>query len=92
MLNINPKMLGRLAELEEDLQARRSRAEAEGWAGEIEGIDLTLRPTSGSKLDGCRSFPVPSLSRRPLCARQPSHRPDPAAVVAIRAVGRRRPR
>lgn len=43
MLNVNPKMLSRLAELEEDLQARRARAEAEGWLGEIEGIDLTLR-------------------------------------------------
>ncbi|EEP73102.1 hypothetical protein MCAG_03429 [Micromonospora sp. ATCC 39149] len=43
MLSINPEMLGRLAELEEDLHARRTRAEAEGWLGEIEGIDLTLR-------------------------------------------------
>ncbi|BEL12875.1 site-specific integrase [Actinoplanes sichuanensis] len=43
MLNINPKMLDRLAELEEDLKARRERAQAEGWLGEIEGLDLTLR-------------------------------------------------
>ncbi|GAB3147352.1 hypothetical protein GCM10027290_30500 [Micromonospora sonneratiae] len=43
MLNVNPKMLDRLAELEEDLHARRARAEAEGWLGEIEGLDLTLR-------------------------------------------------
>jgi site-specific recombinase XerC len=43
MLNINPKMLSRLAELEDDLQIRRARAEAEGWLGEIEGIDLTMR-------------------------------------------------
>ena len=43
MLNINPKMLPRLAELEHDLQVRRNRAHAEGWVGEIEGIDLTLR-------------------------------------------------
>ncbi|WP_218107610.1 tyrosine-type recombinase/integrase [Micromonospora peucetia] len=43
MLNVDPKMLGRLAELEEDLLARRARAEAEGWLGEIEGLDLTLR-------------------------------------------------
>lgn len=35
-------MLPRLAELETDLLDRRARAEAEGWAGEIEGIDLTL--------------------------------------------------
>ena len=42
MLRVNPKMLARLDELEADLLARRARAEAEGWLGEIEGIDLTL--------------------------------------------------
>ncbi len=42
MININPKMLPRLDEIEDDLQARRSRAAHEGWLGEIEGIDLTL--------------------------------------------------
>src|SRR4051794_22832247 len=42
MLHIDPKMLDRLAEIETDLRARRARAEADGWIGEIEGIDLTL--------------------------------------------------
>ncbi|MFI1202736.1 hypothetical protein ACH4VR_25390 [Streptomyces sp. NPDC020883] len=42
MLSINPKMLPRLDELEEDLRARRERAVAEGWRGEIDGLDLTL--------------------------------------------------
>ncbi|MGV4988941.1 tyrosine-type recombinase/integrase [Streptomyces sp. NRAIS3] len=42
MLHVNPKMLPRLAELEADLLDRRARAEAEGWVGEAEGIDLTL--------------------------------------------------
>jgi hypothetical protein len=42
MLAINPKMLPRLDEIEEDLMARRARAEYEAWIGEIEGIDLTL--------------------------------------------------
>lgn len=42
MLSINPKMLSRLDELEEDLLARRERAVAEGWRGEIDGLDLTL--------------------------------------------------
>jgi hypothetical protein len=42
MININPKMLPRLDEIEVDLLARRARAEAEGWLGEIEGLDLTL--------------------------------------------------
>jgi site-specific recombinase XerD len=42
MLSINPKMLPRLDELEQDLLARRHRAVEENWRGEIEGIDLTL--------------------------------------------------
>lgn len=42
MININPRMLPRLDEIEADLLARRTRAEAEGWLGEIEGIELTL--------------------------------------------------
>ncbi|WP_433700800.1 tyrosine-type recombinase/integrase [Nocardiopsis sp. CA-288880] len=43
MLHVNPKMLPRLQELEDDLLQRRQHAIAEGWLGEIEGIDLTLR-------------------------------------------------
>jgi site-specific recombinase XerC len=43
MLHVNPKMIYRLDEIEEDLEVRRERAIAEGWRGEIEGIDLTLR-------------------------------------------------
>lgn len=35
-------MTPRLDEIESDLLGRRARAEAEGWLGEIEGIDLTL--------------------------------------------------
>jgi site-specific recombinase XerD len=42
MLNINPKMLPRLDEIEDDLVSRRTRAEQENWLGEVEGIDLTL--------------------------------------------------
>ncbi|SFO73810.1 Phage integrase family protein [Actinomadura madurae] len=42
MININPKMLPRLDEVEADLLTRRARAETEGWLGEIEGLDLTL--------------------------------------------------
>jgi hypothetical protein len=43
VLHVDPKMLPRLVELEQDLRDRRRRAEYEGWTGEIEGIDLTLR-------------------------------------------------
>jgi hypothetical protein len=34
-----PQDARRLAEIETDLLARRARAEAEGWLGELEGID-----------------------------------------------------
>jgi hypothetical protein len=43
MLRIDSRMLPRLDELETDLLARRDRAHAEGWLGELEGLDLTLR-------------------------------------------------
>ncbi len=42
MLALHPKMLPRLDEIEEDLLARRARAEHEAWLGEVEGIDLTF--------------------------------------------------
>ncbi|QJY50783.1 site-specific integrase [Pseudonocardia broussonetiae] len=43
MLRIDPKMIARLDEIHTDLLARRDHAHAQGWLGEIEGIDLTLR-------------------------------------------------
>ena len=36
-------MLSRLRELDDDLVVRRGRAVAEGWLGEIDGLELTLR-------------------------------------------------
>lgn len=42
MLQVDPKMLGRLEELEVDLVARLQRARTENWIGEIEGIETTL--------------------------------------------------
>ncbi|MFB6809866.1 hypothetical protein [Streptomyces sp. NPDC056387] len=42
MLQVNPKMLPRLADIEKDPAFRRKRVEEEQWLGEIEGIDLTL--------------------------------------------------
>lgn len=42
MLTLNPKMLPRLDELEDDLRARRKQAVNEGWQGEVDGLDLTL--------------------------------------------------
>ncbi|WP_405407175.1 tyrosine-type recombinase/integrase [Streptomyces decoyicus] len=43
MLQVSPKMISRLDDLEADLITRRVRAKTEGWAGEIEGLDLTLQ-------------------------------------------------
>jgi len=37
-----PQDAARLDEIEDDLLARRARAEHEAWLGEVEGIDLTL--------------------------------------------------
>ncbi|WP_051162271.1 hypothetical protein [Nocardia brevicatena] len=42
MLHIDPQIGSRLEEIETDLLARQSRAQAEGWLGEIEGIEPTL--------------------------------------------------
>lgn len=42
VLHLDPRMLGRLDEIEADLIERRARAEDEGWHGETEGLDLTL--------------------------------------------------
>lgn len=51
LLDVDPKMLSRLDEIEVDLNARRQRANDEGWLGEIEGIDLTLGFLSGKRDD-----------------------------------------
>jgi site-specific recombinase XerC len=55
MLRVDPKMVIRLDEIEADLLARKARAEAEGWLGELEGIDLTLTFLA-SKRDEAQRF------------------------------------
>jgi hypothetical protein len=47
-------MLPRLDELESDLEERRKRATAEGWLGEIEGVDLTLQCLRDKRADALR--------------------------------------
>jgi hypothetical protein len=47
-------MLPRLDELEVDLTQRRARATAEGWLGEIEGIDRTLSCLRDRRADALR--------------------------------------
>ncbi|MEU9190947.1 recombinase [Streptomyces sp. NPDC048484] len=54
MLQVSPKMLPRLAEIEKDLILRRKRAEEEQWLGEIEGIDLTLAFVRTKQADAAR--------------------------------------
>ncbi|MEV5146910.1 recombinase [Streptomyces sp. NPDC052727] len=54
MLQVNPKMLPRLADLEKDLLLRRKRAGEEHWLGEIEGIDLTLTFLRTKQVDVAR--------------------------------------
>jgi hypothetical protein len=54
MLQVNPKMLPRLAEIEKDLLLRRKRAEKERWLGEIDGIDLTLPFVLAKQADASR--------------------------------------
>jgi hypothetical protein len=61
MLQINPKMLPRLDELEADLLTRKVRAESEGWIGEIEGLDLTLTFLR-DKRDQTRQLPQPGAT------------------------------
>jgi integrase len=43
MLHVDPGMIDRLNEIDADLTIRRETALAEGWLGELEGIDFTHR-------------------------------------------------
>lgn len=61
MLHVNPKMLTRLGELETDLLDRRTRAQTEGWAGEIEGIDMTLTFLRAKREDTERKLRRPAI-------------------------------
>lgn len=57
MLQVDPAMAPRLEEIGADLITRRAHAEAEGWLGEIEGIDLTLRFVAEKRAELNRSGP-----------------------------------
>ncbi|MFD0340314.1 site-specific integrase [Streptomyces sp. NPDC127117] len=54
VLQVNPEMISRLEEIEQDLLDRRERAESEGWKGEIEGIGLTLQLLRQKHADATR--------------------------------------
>jgi len=71
MLSMNPVMLPRLDELEDDLLARRQRALDEGWRGEVEGLDLTLtflrskrEQARRTARTGAVSLGLPAMTRR----------------------------
>ena len=55
MLHVDPKMIVTLDEIEEDLLSRRRRAQPEGWLGEIEGIELTLKFLAGKRAEAQRT-------------------------------------
>jgi hypothetical protein len=42
MLRIDPAQRHRLEEIRDNLQARITEAEREGWAGEAEGLKISL--------------------------------------------------
>jgi hypothetical protein len=88
MLNVNPKMIGRLNELEADLLARRERAHAEGWSGEIEGIDLTLSLLRAKRDATARLVRKSVVDPGPHTTLQPPAEGD--AVIAGIAIPRRR--
>ncbi|WP_143674293.1 site-specific integrase, partial [Streptomyces caniscabiei] len=71
MLQVNPKMLPRLAEIEKDLILRRKRAEEEQWLGEIEGIDMTLTFVRSKQADAARL-----AQRSPVVLGIPTARPQ----------------
>ncbi|MEU1418128.1 hypothetical protein [Streptomyces sp. NPDC005731] len=79
MLHINPKMLGRLEELEADLLARLQRAEEENWLGEVEGIKVTSPSSAPSaRKPNAERGAQPSTwaSPNPETPRQPRRRLD----------------
>lgn len=65
MLQVSPKMISRLNDLEADLitRTRRARAQTEGWAGEIEGLDLTLQLLRAKREDTHRRAQRPTVDR-----------------------------
>ncbi|MGI5401296.1 recombinase [Streptomyces sp. CA-135486] len=70
MLQANPRMLPRLAEIEKDLILRRKRADQERWLGEMEGIDMALTFVRSKQADVARL-----TSRPPVALGFPTTRP-----------------
>ena len=62
MLHVDPAMIDRLDEIDADLILRREKALAEGWTGELEGIDLTRRFLTEKIRDAQRLIGTPITS------------------------------
>ncbi|GAB3004498.1 hypothetical protein LWP59_25905 [Amycolatopsis acidiphila] len=61
MVHVKPRMLARPDELEAGVVDRSARAEAEGWAGEIEGIDMTPAFLRAEREDAQRRLRQPGV-------------------------------
>jgi site-specific recombinase XerD len=66
MLRVDPKMIGRLDEIHADLLGHREHAQTQGWLGEIEGIDLTLRFLADKRAETVRLAEVGQDNVTPL--------------------------
>jgi hypothetical protein len=76
-LHVSPKMISRPDGLEADLITRRARARTEGWAGEIEGLDLTLQLLRAKRDDTHRPTQRPTVDLGiPPSARKPNDESD----------------
>lgn len=71
MLRVDPKLIDRLDEIEDDLLTRRARAQAEGWLAEVEGIDITLSFLRAKREETRRLARVAGPVELPLPTRRP---------------------
>jgi hypothetical protein len=62
MLSVNPTMLPRLDELEDDPVARRQHALTQGWKGDVEGVELTLTFLRSKRAQVHRSQQLPPVN------------------------------
>ena len=75
MLWPDPAQRPRIAEIRDNLIARISEAEREGWPGEIEGLKISLAGATDklAQIDRCASHQPVGLGIPALGAQQPRH-------------------
>ncbi|MGY5281627.1 tyrosine-type recombinase/integrase [Nocardia gipuzkoensis] len=81
-LHVNPSMLGRLDQLEADLEDRKRRATAQGWLGEIEGINRTLECLRDKRSDAQRL----TRTTQTVSLGFPTHKPASASPTSPRFI------